>query len=80
MRKGGYRQALGDGGDVPLGRLEASSGGRRSEFDCSRRNLGGLRHDGSPVNLCRIDPWAVNTPLANHFTSQTGSDVMRATI
>jgi hypothetical protein len=50
-RKGGYPQALGDGGDVPLGRLEASAGGRRREFDCSRRSLGGLRGDGPPVDL-----------------------------
>lgn len=31
-----------------------------------------LRDDGSPVHLCRVDPWAVDTPLADNFTSQTG--------
>lgn len=31
-----------------------------------------LRDDGSPVALCRVDPWAVDTPLADNFKSATG--------
>lgn len=31
-----------------------------------------LRDDGSPVSLCQVDPWAVDTPMPDNFKSQTG--------
>ena len=72
-RSGGSIVAVGSvAGLLPtpfLGAYSASKHALRGFLETLRAEL---RDDGSPVEICRVDPWAVDTPLADHFTSQTG--------
>ena len=59
-------------GRVPQPSLAAYSAAKHAVRGFVESLRAELRDDGSPVSLCQVDPWAVDTPMADNFKSQTG--------
>jgi NAD(P)-dependent dehydrogenase (short-subunit alcohol dehydrogenase family)/uncharacterized protein YndB with AHSA1/START domain len=72
-RSGGAMVVVGSiAGRVPQPSLAAYSAAKHAVRGFVESLRAELRDDGSPVTLCQVDPWAVDTPLADNFKSQTG--------
>jgi NAD(P)-dependent dehydrogenase (short-subunit alcohol dehydrogenase family) len=72
-RSGGTMVIVGSiAGRVPQPSLAAYSAAKHAVRGFVESLRAELRDDGSPVALCQVDPWAVDTPLADNFKSATG--------
>lgn len=72
-RSGGSLVVVGSiAGRIPQPQLSAYSAAKHALRGFVESFRAELREDGSPVSICQVDPWAVDTPLANNFSSQTG--------
>jgi NAD(P)-dependent dehydrogenase (short-subunit alcohol dehydrogenase family)/uncharacterized protein YndB with AHSA1/START domain len=72
-RSGGSMVVVGSvAGRVPQPFLSAYSAAKHAVRGFLESLRAELRDDGSPVSLCEIAPWAIDTPLADQFESQTG--------
>ena len=72
-RSGGTMVVVGSiAGRVPQPSLAAYSAAKHAVRGFVESLRAELRDDGSPVALCQVDPWAVDTPLADNFKSATG--------